>query len=596
MEPQALWVLVILLIALVLFVTEWLSIDLIALALIPALILTGVLTPEEGISGFGNPATLTVAFLFALSGAFFKTGALQTWRPFLARAFQKNYRGSLFLTMVLVGFLSAFINNTPIVAVFIPLGIQIARSCGRSPSELLMPMCFAATAGGTCTLIGTSTNLLVSGIAVGAGLPAISMFQLSPIGIIFLAVVILYMVVAGRRILPRRGSEEMEQTLAMRDYLVEIELLPNSSMAGQKIMESDIVKELDLDIIAVQRDSDRFVVPPGDMMLQAGDILKVRGKMEKIVELKNQWIVRPGKAIKVGDGGLESPGSSIVELIVTADSEFLGKTLREIDFRRKFRGIPLAIRHRQEIIHDHLHQMPLQAGDVILTEIKTHYIKMLRKWETSQESPFILLSEEGLPYIDKKKLVIVTLTAAAIILSAALNWIPILTGSIVGVVVLVITKCLKMREVYESIDWKVVFLLAGSLSLGVAMQKSGLAHLIAEGLIRNLGPLGPVLLLSGFYLITTLLTEIMSNGATAALVTPIAIATALQLELSPTPFLMAVTFAASASFMSPMGYQTNAMIYSAGNYRFTDFLKVGGPLNLVFWILATLLIPYFFPF
>lgn len=596
MEPQAVWVLVILIAALILFITEWLSIDLIALLLIPALVLTGVLTPEEGISGFGNPATMTVAFLFALTGAFFKTGAIQSWRPMLAKAFQKRYWLSLLLTMALVGFLSAFMNNTPIVAVFIPLAIQIARSCGRSPSELLMPLCFATTAGGTCTLIGTSTNLLVSGIAVQSGLPAFNMFQLSPLGIIFLGVAVLYLITIGRKLLPKRGFSALEQDPAMRDYLVELELLPNSPMAGQKIMDSAIVRDLELDIIAVQRNGERFVVPPGDMVMQRGDVLKVKGNVEKIKELKNQWIIRPGKAFKVGEGGLQSPGSSVVEMVVTANSEFQGKTLRELDFRRKFRGIPLAIRHRDEIIHEHLHDVPLQAGDVILTEIKTHYIHILKKWETRQENPFIVLSEEGLPYIDRRKLAIVTLTAAGIIFSAAMGWVPILIGSIVGIAVLVVTRCLNMQEVYESIDWKVVFLLAGSMTLGIAMEKSGLAQMMANSLVEWAGPWGPIFLVSGFYLITTLFTEIMSNGATAALITPIAIATAQQLDLSPTPFLMAVAFAASASFMSPIGYQTNAMIYSAGNYRFTDFLRVGAPLNLLFWILATLLIPYLYPF
>jgi di/tricarboxylate transporter len=595
MEPHAIWVLVILIAALVLFITEWLSIDLIALALIPALVLTGVLTPQEGIAGFGNQATLTVALLFALSGAFFKTGALQRWRPYLAKAFQKNYIGALALTMVLAGLLSAFINNTPVVAVFIPLAIQIARSTGRSPSELLMPLCFAATAGGTCTLIGTSTNLLVSGISVELGLPGFSMFQLFPLGIIFLLTAVLYLLLIGRRLLPKREPGTVDQ-MGVRDYLIEIELLPETPIVGQKIMDSQLIRDLELDIIAIQRHGERFIVPPGDMALQSGDVLKIRGNVEKIKELKDQWTVRPGKKIKVGDGGLESPGSSIVELVVTPNSELLGKTLRQLDFRRKFRAIPLAIRHRQEILHEHLHDTPLKAGDVILAEIKTHYIRTLRKWERERESPFILLSEEDLPFLDKRKLLIVSLTAVAVILSAALNWIPILIGSILGVVLLVTTRCLSMREVYESIDWKVIFLLAGSLSLGIAMQKSGLALTLAQELARLLGPYGPVFLLSGIYLLTMLLTETMSNGATAAVITPIAIAMAQQMQLSPTPFLMAVTFAASSSFMTPIGYQTNAMIYSAGNYRFTDFLRAGAPLSLLFWLLATFLIPVIFPF
>ncbi|MBK7410855.1 MAG: SLC13 family permease [Saprospirales bacterium] len=597
MEPQALLVLVVLLAALVLFITEWLSIDLIALALIPTLVLAGVLTPEEGVAGFGNSATLTVAFLFALSGAFFKTGALQQWRPYLTKAFKKNFLGSFLLMMLVGGTLSAFINNTPVVAVFIPMTIQIARSIGKNPSQLLLPLCFATTAGGTCTLIGTSTNLLVSGIAVELGLPAFSMFQLFPVGIVLLTVAIVYLLFIGRRLLPNRPEETIDNRVVLRDYLVEIELLANSPLVGQKIMDSALLRDLELDIIAIYREGDRFIVPPGDMVLQRGDILKVRGNVEAIKQLKDQWVVHPGKAVRIGDGGLQDPaGSSMIELVVTANSELQGQTLRQLDFRRKFRAIPLAIRHREEIIHEHLHDTPLQAGDVILAEVKSHYIQTLRKWETERDSPFILLSEEGLPFLNKRKLILVSVIALGIILSASLGWIPILIGSIAGVTLLVITRCLTMREVYESIDWKVVFLLAGSLSMGIAMQKSGLAQTLANELAQFLGPHGPVFLLSGIYLLTMLLTETMSNAATAALVTPIAIAMAQQLGLSPTPFLMAVTFAASSSFMTPIGYQTNAMIYSAGNYRFTDFIRVGAPLSLLFWILATFLIPYFFPF
>ncbi|MCB9285478.1 MAG: SLC13 family permease [Lewinellaceae bacterium] len=597
MEPQAVLVLVILLIALVLFITEWLSIDLIALALIPALVLTGVLTPEEGIAGFGNSATLTVAFLFALSGAFFKTGALQHWRPYLAKAFKKNFVGSFFLMMLAGGVLSAFVNNTPVVAVFIPMTIQIARSIGKNPSQLLMPLCFVTTAGGTCTLIGTSTNLLVSGIAVELGLPPISMFQLFPVGIVLLTVAILYLLFIGRRLLPKRPDNDIDGNISLRDYLVEIELLPESPLVGHKIMDSTILREMELDIIAIRREGDRFIVPPGDMVLQKGDILKVRGNVEKIKQLKDQWVIHPGKAARIGDGGLQDPaGSSMIELVVTANSEFQGKTLRQLDFRRKFRAIPLAIRHREEINYEHLHDTPIQAGDVILAEVKSHYVHILKKWETEPDSPFILLSEEGLPFLDKRKLFLVSLIALAVILSASLGWIPILMGSIAGVVILVVTRCLNMREVYEAIDWKVVFLLAGSLSMGIAMQKSGLAATLANQLAVFLGPHGPVFLLSGLYLLTMLLTETMSNAATAALITPIAIAMAQQLHLNPTPFIMAVTFAASAGFMTPIGYQTNAMIYSAGNYRFTDFVRVGAPLSFLFWVLATLLIPYFFPF
>ncbi len=597
MSAEALVVLGVIVIAVVLFITEYFSIDVVALLILVSLVLLGVITPEEGVSGFANPATITVAFMFVLSAALMNTGALQVIAPFLSNIFRQNFFLGMLTLILVIGGISAFINNTPVVAVFIPVAVHIANVTHISPSKLLIPISFASIFGGVCSLIGTSTNIVVSGVALKNGLPGFSMFEMSPLGVIFLIVGTLYMAFIGFKLLPNRSvANGLKNAASLRDFLTEIQLQANGAFTGQRIMDSPLVKELEMDILEVRRNGQKYDLPPGDMVLLADDVLKVRCNLDKIKGLKDMVKIQPQSELKVGEERFNRDGMTLVELVITSQSTFEGKTLRQIDFRRSYRAVPLAIRHREEVLHEHLHDVPLKAGDVVLAEIKTHHLTELKKQETSQESPFIILSEEGLVDFKKKRFFFVLATIAGIVTLAALNIVDIMVGAIGGAVVLVISKTITMKELYKAIEWKVIFLLAGALSLGVAMQKSGLAAVIASTLIDSLGELGPVAIISGLYLVTMLLTEMMSNNATAALLAPIAIATAQSLGLSATPFLMAVTFAASASFMTPVGYQTNTMVYSAGSYKFTDYFKVGWPLALLFWLLASLLIPIIFPF
>lgn len=598
MGYEALVVLLIILVAIVLFVTEWLSVDLVAILIMVSLVLSGVISPEEGVAGFSNSATLTVAFMFILSGALLKTGALQQIGPRLTTIFNKSYILGLALMMLSVALISAFINNTPVVAIFIPVIMQVAQGTGQSPSKLLIPLSYASIFGGTCTLIGTSTNILVSGIAEESGLEPFSMFLFTPVGILLLLGGILYMALVGVHILPSRKQEtDLENKFGVRDYLAEIELSELSDSVGNKIMDAPLVRQLELDIIEVRRaNGNRHYLPPGDLVLRPGDTLKVHFNIDKLILLKEQARLSPSTAISINNNYLTDKNTTLVELVITAKSEFEGKTLKELDFRRKYRAVPLAIKHREEVLHENLQEVALQPGDLILAEVKSHYLDTLKELEKQQESPFIVISEAGLTDFNRANFYKVAAIGAAVIIAATLEIVPIMIGVIAGAALLVLTKCISMKDFYNVIEWKVVFLLAGALSLGVAMQNSGLAGMIAGGLVEYLGPLGPVAIVSGIYFTTSMLTEIMSNNATAALIAPIAIAMASSLGVSPLPFLMAVTFAASASFMTPVGYQTNTMIYSAGQYKFKDFLKVGTLLNLLFWILASILIPIFFPF
>lgn len=597
MDYQVIATLIIIVGAIVLFITEKLSVDIIALLIIISLVVTGVISPEEGIAGFSNKATITVAFMFVLSAALLKTGALQFIAYRLSALFNKNFNLGLGLMMLLIAVISAFINNTPVVAVFIPVVIQIAKSTGRSASKMLIPLSFASIFGGTCTYIGTSTNVLVSGIAQENGLAGFTMFQLLPFGAILVVIGILYMLFIGTKLLPKdRQHEDLESKFGMREYLTDIELMDGTDSVGRSIMNSPLVKDLKIDVLEVQRNNTRYNLPPGDFILHANDILKVRCNLSNIKELKSRVKVLDSSSVKMAGDNLKGKASSLVEMVISANSEFDGKTLRSLDFRRRYRASPLAIKHREEVLHENIYDVKLKAGDVLLADVKSHYVKELKRLEMAQNAPFALLSSDSMVDFNKKQFLIVVLILVGAIGVATSGIMDIVMAVMVGVVLMVVLNMMTMKEVYKAINWKIVFLLAGVLSFGVALKNTGLDVSIADGLIKQLGDFGPVVLLSGMYLCTTILTELMSNNATAALMAPIAIAVSTQLGLSPTPFLMAVTFAASASFITPIGYQTNTMVYSAGNYKFTDFIKVGIMLNIFFWILATIFLPILFPF
>ncbi len=597
MTTAAIITLIIIALAIGLFVWEKFSADLVALLAMVALVFTGVLTPEEGIAGFANPATITVAFMFVISAAVLKTGAMQVVALRLAAVFKTNFNLGMLLMLLLIALTSAFINNTPVVAVFLPVVIKIAHSSGKAASKMLIPLSYASILGGVCTLIGTSTNLLVNGMAVQRGLPAMGMFEFTIMGLVFLVAGLLYIMFAGIRVLPaRKLNDSLQERYELRKYLSEIELLPESPWVGHRIMDSELARDVGLDIIEVRRGKEVFPMPPGDFVLRSNDKLKVRCDVEKLKALKDRERISMNTSVKFGENDLMGAQSSLVELVVTVESEFVNKTLKELDFRRSFRAIPIGIRHRESLMHDHLYDVVLQPGDIILAEVKTHYVEELRNMEQQSPAPFVLLSEDKVPDFDKTGFRKVIAIVAAMVGLVAFNVVPILPAAVAAVVLLVLIGQLNMKELYQAINWKIVFLMAGTLSFGAAMHKSGLDTFVAGGITAQVGVWGPIAVLSALYLITSFFTEIMSNTAAAALMTPIAISAALGLDVSVMPFLIAVMFAASASFMTPIGYQTNTMVYGTGHYRFADFLRIGTPLNLLLWILATLLIPVLFPF
>ncbi|HUO84463.1 MAG TPA: SLC13 family permease [Thermoanaerobaculia bacterium] len=590
MGLEAYLVIGLLIAALALFLTERVAVELVALLVLSTLLLSGMLTMEEGLSGFSNPATITIGAMFILSAGLFRSGSLNWLGTLFGRLARFNRWLTILAMMVTIAAISGFINNTAAMAIFLPLALAVARDTRTSPSRLLMPLSFAAIFGGTCTLIGTSTNLVVHSIALERGYDGFGMFEFARLGLIMTAAGMAYMMLVGIRSIPeRRPAADLVESFGLGDYLTEIVLLPEAKSVGRRISESPLVTEVEVTIVEILRDGRRIPVPTGEALLKAHDVLVVRCDAGKIQKLQERHGIQLRPHMKWKEQDLE--GAELVEAVIAPNSMLVGRSIREINFRNLFGATVLALRHRGRLLREDLADESLSGGDTLLMEVRRGHISQLRG-----RRDFVLVSELGLPQFRREKILPAVGIVAAVVAAAAIGIAPIVVTAIAGAALMLLVGCLSLEEAYRSVEWKVIFLLAGILPLGLAIEKSGLAALLSQFLVSSVGEWGgPVAIISVLYLATSLLTEMMSNNATAVLLAPIALASSEALGIHPQPLLIAVTFGASASFMTPIGYQTNTMIYGAGRYRFRDFLRVGIPLNLLFWLLATILIPRLWP-
>lgn len=575
--------------AVVLFATEKIPIDIAALIVMSILLLSGIISPAEGIAGFSHPATMTVGAMFILSAALHRTGAVDFIGKKLVSAGKKNFWLALVSLMLMSGAFSAFINDTAVVAIFLPVALSLADELKVSPAKLLMPLSFSSLFGGVCTLIGTSTNIIVSSLAEQYGQRPFGMFEFSHFGLIILGTGTAYMLLVGVRLLPgKEVGEDLRKLFGIGDYLVEIELTPDAKSVGTVLADSPLLRDIDIRKVEVFRNGRLLDEPPDQLVLQAGDHLKVRCGLDAFRKLHE----RKGISLRHDrDQGETTEASVFVEAVIAPDSTLDGRSLRQARFRSRYGLTALAIRHRGHSMRENLEERILQAGDVLLFKVERHHLEQLEEDKT-----FVLVSEVEYPTFRRRKMLTALAIVTFVVVSAAFKLIPILVSAIIGCILMVLTRCITVSEAYESVHWNVIFLLGGVLALGKAMEKSGAAFFLADTIVGTVGAWGPYALLSAFYLLTAILTELMSNNATAALLVPIVIATADSIGVDARPFLMAVTFAASAAFMTPVGYQTNAMVYSLGHYRYSDFLRVGTPLKLLVWVLATIFIPRFWPF
>ena len=577
-------------VAVVLFVTEKFSTDVVAVLVMVVLLVSGILTPAEGFNGFANPATVTVGAMFVISAGLFRAGAVN----FLGRGLRRLARRSstlMVLVMMLgVGSLSSFLNNTATVAIMIPVIMVVAQRVNTSPSKLLMPLAFASLLGGMCTVLGTSTNILASSMAETAGLEPLSMFEFSRLGIIFFAVGVIYMMTIGRKMIPEhRTSGDLTRSFGLGDYLTELQLSDKSQLVGESLESAPLLEEFDIEVLQIIRGKD-LLRPTPKTVLREHDLLRVKGDVSTINELKERAEASLGMQIKWQDSDLESKDTKLVEAVVGPSSPLAGRSLVESNPRKNYGVSVLAIRHHGALKHGELQNIKLMSGDTLLIEVPNSRIPYL-----IQQRVFLVASKAGIPQFDLLKAAKGVAIVVSVIASAAMGWLSIASAAAAGALLIVLSKCISMEEAYAAIEWNVLFLLAGMLALSIAMEKTGTSAMLAGGIVDVFGAMGPRALVAAFFGATMLLTSVMSNQATVALLIPVAITTAYSIDANPRTFIFAVMFAASSSFMTPVGYQTNTMIYGPGQYTFNDFLRVGTPLSLIFWVLGTLLIPWFWP-
>jgi len=576
--------------AVVLFVTEKFTTDVVAIIVMAALLVSGVLSPSEGLAGFSNVATVTVGAMFVLSAGMFRSGAVNFVGTGLVRLARHSVSLMLLVLMIGVGVLSSFLNNTAAVAILIPVVIVVARRVDTSPSKFLMPLSFASMFGGMCTLLGTSTNILASSIAEQEGLEPFGMFEFTKLGVIFFGVGVAYMMTVGRKLVPdHRGKGDLTKSFGLGDYLTDIVLHAESKSVGKSLASAPLVGELGIEVLQIARGDD-ILRPTPETVLRENDVLRIKGDLRTINELKDRVGVTFGMSVEWRDEDLESADTRLVEAVVGPNSPLAGQSLAKSHLREKYGAVVLAIRHRGELAQGELQNITMMPGDALLIDVPNDQIHHL-----TEQGVFLLVSRAGIPRFNKSKAAKALAIVVAVVVVAASGLLPIVAAAVAGALLMVLSGCITSDEAYGAIEWKVLFLLAGMLALGAAMQKTGASTMLAAWMIDAVGGYGPVVLLSAFFAATMLLTEVMSNNATVALLLPIAITTAQSMDVNPRTFMFAVVFAASSSFMTPVGYQTNTMICGPGQYRFVDFLRVGAPLNIVFWVLGTLLIPWFWP-
>jgi di/tricarboxylate transporter len=578
--------------ALVLFATEALPPDVTALGVVVALVLlepwTGV-TPAEGIAGFSSPATITVLAMFVLSDGIQRTGVIHRLGRAIATYTGDDERRQLGATVGLVGPISGFINNTAAVAILLPMVTDLAHRGKTSPSTLLLPLSYASMFGGTLTLIGTSTNILASEVAARLGVPGtpFSMFEFTLLGAALTVVGTVYLMTVGRWLVPARISprDDLTEEFEMADYLTEVVVREDSPLVGRTVDEGIVASDLDVDVVQLIRGDRRFQEPLGQKTIRAGDVFAVRTARSTLVELADAEGLDLLPEVEVDEDELEASteAETLVELVVAPGSALLGESLVSTGFRQRYDATVLALRRGPELTRQRMDDVSLRVGDTLLVQATAESIRRLERGRD-----VIVAGEVERPEHRPKKMPVAVGIVAAVVGTAALGWLDILAASLAGSLAMVLTGCLRPSELYDAVQWDVIFLLAGVIPLGLALESTGGADLLANGLVAVAPSLPPLLVLGLLYLLTALLTNVVSNNASVVLMIPVAVEAAARLDASAFGFVLAVTFAASTAFMTPVGYQTNLMVYGPGGYRFLDYVTVGAPLQLAFAVVTTL--------
>ena len=581
-------VLLITVIAMVLFITEKLRYDGIGMLVLSSLAILGLVSPSQALSGFSNEATVTIASMFILAAALENSGALSIVSKFFSQI--KSPFAFYLMLFGVLALISPFVNNTAVVAVFIPIVISASLKVGLSPSKTLIPLSYISQIGGVMTLIGTSTNLIVNSVAKDLGYRGFTMFEFLPLGLICFVVGCIYLLTIGRYLLPDVKSSDLDNLYEFGHYVTELYVSENSPLVKSSFIDEDIIKDHRVYLVEARRGQE-IISSPRAAELDEGDILLVRGRWSDIQELTESKKLKINNQLQYGKQVPEDVKWMMAEVMIAPNSRAAGRRLVLFNRTWNHNTLIMGIQRRGNIIRNKLDQVRLKIGDIILIAIPENDLPALRR-----DKSVLILSENHAPINRKWKAPAALAVMTGVVFVAAIGWIPIAISALVGALLLTLIGCIKADEVYERTDWSIIVLMAGLMPLGIAMNQTGAAEFIINNSLAYFQQFGPHVILAILYLMALILGEMMSNSAAAVLLTPLAISTAELMDAEPTPFLIAVTFSAATSFITPIGYQTNTMVYAAGGYKFTDFMKVGMTLNLIFWILGVIFIPIFWPF
>lgn len=589
MSTDILLLLGLVVVALIFFSFEWVSSDVVALGLVLALVLTGLLPAKDAFAGFGSDTVLMILGLLIMTSALVKTGVVDlVGRAILRHAGTKT--GPLLLViMVGVATLSAFISNTAAAAFFLPVVLGVAAKSKVSASRFLMPLAFASILTSSVTLISTSTNLVISGLMTNAGLKPMGMFELAPVGIPIAVAGLLYMFFIGRRLIPDRAqSDGLLEDFGVRSYVTEVLVRSDSPLIGKTLRDANLGRDLDLAVVRVLRDNE-YLWPRRDLVLRESDVLLVEGERTNVLKVKDTAGIDIRADVELSDPDLRSDEYALVEALVVPNSRLVGRTLRAVGLRERYGVQVIGLNRHGRNMLEKLSRAVLRVGDVLLVQGRSRGVGSLA--EEGLVSVLHAVQENRVPRPRAWRAMAIFAGALAL---ATANVLPLAVSVMLGAFAMFVTKCINPADSYREIEWRVIILIACMLALGQAMTATGTAQYLAEHVASWSTGFSPVWLLAGFFLLTVALTQPMSNQAAAAVLLPIAIQTATQLGLNPRPFVMGIAVAASCSYLTPLE-PACLMVYGPGRYRFADFIRVGAPLTLVIFVIAIFLVPRVWP-
>lgn len=591
MTTQIAIVLGLLVVALVLFAFERIPIEVVSIVLVMALVVTGSLNVTEAFAGFGNDIVITISGLFILTGGLVKTGVVDLVGRRLHRVAGESEFLITALIMISAALSAAVMKNTTTTAMFLPVVLGIAARRSISPSKLLIPLAFGAILGGTCTLIGTSTNLAVSGALPRYGLQPFTMFELTKVGIPIVCVGMLYMLLVGIRLLPRRQPpKSLTEQYHVRQYMTEVIVLEDSPLIGKTLEEARIGDELDLTVLGIIRGPKHYrVAPHAHEQIKVDDRLLVQGRVEDILRVKSEAGIEIKADFELHDALLEGSDVELFEAMVPRGSEFIGRSLKQLRFQRRYEVVVLAINRHGVNLMSKLSTVKLRFGDVLLIQGNREHTENL-----AADNQVLLLEEISQRQSRPTKRRWALVAFGVFLFFSITHLVPLPIAVLTGVLILLGSRSLLTSEIYEMIEWRLIILIACMISFGVAMEKSGADQYLAEFIVNGTGHYGPTAVLAGFFLMTVALTQPMSNQAAALVMLPIAAKSAMALGLNPRTFAVAVTYAASCSFLTPLE-PACVLVYTPGQYRFFDFVKVGSLLTVFVFAIVIWLVPIFWP-